>query len=113
MPPPTDFNLSAMDTLRAKVTEGINLASAAKTAVAEYVISQDTFPTTNAEAGLTGTITGSYVSGVTVGANGIITATYSGPSEIDGKTIVFTPTTTSGSVTWVCDTGGTAAKNFC
>ena len=39
-------------TVRAKVTEGLNLAAAAKLAVAETFASNGKFPTSNPEAGL-------------------------------------------------------------
>ena len=101
-------------TLRAKVSEGINLASAAKTGVAEYYISQGSLPSTNASAGLASasSIAGSYVSSVAVGAdgNGVITVTYSSSvSELKGKKILFTPSTANaGSVTWQCSAGSPA-----
>ena len=40
-------------TVRAQVTEGLNLAAAAKTAVAESFTSNQTWPTDNTTAGLT------------------------------------------------------------
>ena len=57
-------------TNRAKVSEGLQLAAGAKTAVSEYYSSQAVWPTTNSEAGIAaaGTITGNNVSSVTVGA---------------------------------------------
>ena len=92
-------------TTRAKVTEGINLASSAKTGVSEYYQSQGSLPTNNSDAGLPaeGDITGNNVSEVKV-ANGVITVTFSG-SPISGSTLQFSPTTGAGSITWSC-TGG-------
>src|SRR5882724_763304 len=64
--------------VRAKVSEGLNLAAAAKTAVAEYYSSKGVYPTTNALAGLptSSSIQGNNVSDVAV-ASGLITITYS------------------------------------
>ena len=93
-------------TTRAKVTEGISLASSAKTGVSEFYQSQGTLPTSNDQAGLPaqGDITGNNVRQVAVGTGGIITTTYSG-TPIDGETIIFTPTTGAGSITWACTCG--------
>src|SRR5690606_26333471 len=60
-------------TIRARVAEGVNLAAAARTAVAEYRISQDKFPSSNAQAGLEDTIKSQYVSEVKVRENGDVT----------------------------------------
>jgi len=92
-------------TVRAKVTEGLNVASAAKTAVSETFQSSGSFPTTNSGAGLPATIASTYVTSVAVGTAGAITITYANPSEIAAKTIILTPTDASGTVTWTC-TGG-------
>jgi len=97
-------------TTRAKVSEGIGMAAAAKTAVAEARISTGSFPGTNAAAGIAGTITSTYVTSVGVGASGVISVTMNTTSGAPG-TIVFTPTLgTTGSVTWTCNTGTVADK---
>jgi type IV pilus assembly protein PilA len=101
-------------TVRAKVTEGLNLAGGAKTAVAETYQSNGTFPASNTAAGLSGTITGTYVKTVTVKAGGIITATFGtnlgGNPTANSTTLILTPTATSGSITWKCS--GTAANKY-
>jgi type IV pilus assembly protein PilA len=96
-------------TVRAKVTEGINLASAAKAAVAESVISNGRFPPSNISAGLPTdvSITGKYVTGVAVGAGGLITITYTdtnvgGNMTAATNTLNLQPATTAGSVIWSC-----------
>ena len=67
-------------TVRARVTEGINLASAAKTAVAEFYNSSSpqAFPTSNSQAGIADSITSKFVGSLVVGTAGVITVTYSG-----------------------------------
>jgi len=88
-------------TRRAKVTEGISLASGAKTAVTEYFSSTSTWPTTNASAGLASGISTDVVSSVSVGASGVITVTFT--SEVDsGESIILTPSSGSGAITWAC-----------
>ena len=97
---------------RAKVSEGLSLASGAKTAVTEFVMANATFPTSNGEAGLaTGTdISGNNVSSVSVGADGVITITYSA-TNIANSTITMTPTTSAGGVEWTCG-GGDLSQEF-
>jgi type IV pilus assembly protein PilA len=96
-------------TVRAKVSEGMNLAGAAKLAVAEYRNSNGKFPT-QASSGISSTITGNNVSGVTIGGSGRITITYSNDSAISTNTVILVPTFTTGSVTWACTEGTVAPK---
>ena len=92
--------------VRAKVSEGINLAGASKLAVAETYSSTGVFPASNASAGLPAdtSISGKYVQKVTVGnPAGLITITYTGAEpKISGKTLKLSPSTTAGAVKWVC-----------
>ena len=95
-------------------TSGINLGIAkafarhgAKLAVAEFRSATGPFPGSYQSAGISATITGNNVSGVDVGANGLITVTYSGPAVIAGNQLMLKPSFTGGSVTWNC-TSGTA-----
>lgn len=98
-------------TVRAKVTEGLSLASAGKTAVSEFFASTGNLPSTNASAGLSGptSINGNHVRSVTVNAGGEITVAYSG-NPIDGNTIILSPTTAGGGVKWACNTGDLEGK---
>lgn len=95
-------------TIRARVSEGVNLAAAARTAVAEYRISQNGWPKDNSAAGLDANIESQYVESVDV-ADGVITILYRnlGNKDADGGTIVFTPAFANGSVVWRCDDGST------
>jgi len=92
--------------IRAQVSEGLSLATAAKSAVWEYATDRGLFPTDNAEAGLVSasSISGKYVSKVTV-TNGLIIATFNSTTanaNIHGATVVLSPITTEGSVIWSC-----------
>ena len=100
-------------TKRSHVTEGLALASTAKLSVAEYYSSEGSFPISNAKAGLVSAtdITGNAVNSVSIGTSGVITITYNDKVE-SGKTIVLTPSATSGgSVKWDC-TGGNINGNY-
>jgi len=98
-------------TTRAKISEGIGLAAAAKSAVAEFRVSQADWPSTNARAGLDATINSQYVSAVTVN-NQTITVTFlSSSGATAGSTIVFNGTFSSGTVDWFC-TGGDVRSSY-
>jgi type IV pilus assembly protein PilA len=92
-------------TIRAQVTEGLNLADGWKTQAAEYFANNGTFPTTaQVTASGQGASTGKYVSGITSNA-GAITITYGlqANSVILGKTLVLNAyTNTNSDVVWVC-----------
>ncbi len=94
-------------TIRAKVTEGLSLASAGKTAVSEYFASNGTLPGDNATAGMADStdISGNSVSSVEVAANGVITVTFSA-NQIAGSTLALTPAASGGKVVWDCASGG-------
>lgn len=93
--------------VRARVSEVINVGSNAKTAVAEYRIAKGSMPTSNATAGVT-SIVSQYVSGLAVGANGVITITGNQTNLGSGAAfaIVLTPTFANGAVKWTCTSTG-------
>jgi len=98
-------------TIRAQVSEGINLSAGAKAAVTEFFQDRGVLPGDNNEAGVASAdeIVGKYVTGVAVGANGVITVTYGSQANnaINGQNIELVPDTTNpGSVTWLCRTAG-------
>ncbi len=102
-------------TVRARVSEGLNVATATKTGVSETRLSTGTFPTTNADAGVSLTISSTYVTAVTVGTDGTILITYdAGTGKIPeleaNNTIELIPTFTNGTVRWECNTGSVVSK---
>jgi type IV pilus assembly protein PilA len=104
-------------TIRAQVTEGLNLADGWKTSVSEFYAQNGTFPAsvTNTAGSASNTImyaagasTGKYVSGVTV-VKGAITVTYSNATPyvankaINGSTLALTPyLSANNDIVWVC-----------
>lgn len=90
-------------TKRAKVSEGLVLADAAKLAVSESYQTRGAWPTDNATAGYnTGKST--YVTGIGVSGNGVITITYQHiGTGIDNNTIKLTPSDTGGAIQWSCN----------
>ena len=91
-------------TKRANVTEGLSLASAAKTSVTEFYNAKGYLPANNSSAGIAmnTSINGNAVTGVTIGAPaGLITIAYNA-KVIAGGTLVVSPITTVGGVRWTC-----------
>ena len=102
--------------IRARVTEGLNLAAPAKTAVSETAHSTGTLPATNAAAGYQPPATGTVPNVTSINISntpsaGSITITY--PASAGDGTIILTPTldTTTRHITWTC-TGGTLNARF-
>ena len=102
-------------TIRAQVSEGLNLVAGSKAAVTEFYQDQGRYPANQAEAGLANAtdINGNYVQQVAVTANtGVLTVTYSNTgnqsanANINTATLIMTPTDSGGSIDWDC-TGGT------
>jgi type IV pilus assembly protein PilA len=123
-------------TVRSKITEGINLASAAETAVSEAFESNGTAGLTATANSWVSTASASkYVSSVAVDATGFITVAYIGGTTAggisqltNGAKIFFIPSvnvggthtqlvnvgTNSGSIDWACvsSTNSTASTTF-
>ena len=105
-------------TIRAQVSEGLNLAGGAKAAVSEYTMDTGEFPADNLEAGMSAatTISGKYVTGVDVedGADGLITVTYGNSAHalLRTNTLLLSGVTSAGSVKWICRSDTIADKHL-
>jgi type IV pilus assembly protein PilA len=117
-------------TVRAKVTEGLNLADSAKTSVAEGFQSNGANGiTAAASAWLAGFTPTKYVSGIVItAANGSITVTYgAATAQLNTFTVILTPQinvggayvtldligTNSGNIDWACSsTSNTTSTTF-
>jgi type IV pilus assembly protein PilA len=103
-------------TIRAKVSEGLNLASAAKTAVSETFSSEGRFMAQdNASYGLPQdtSISGEHVRSVGINDTaGQIKVEYTslGGDVTAGDGITLTPSTAAGSIRWLCEPDGLPTK---
>jgi len=107
-------------TIRAQVSEGLNLSGGAKAAVSEFSMDTGRFPSDNTTAGIAVNATdinGKYVTQVGVGvtggvANGVINVTYGNDANaaLTGANLVLSPSTNGGSVEWTCRTGATVIQ---
>jgi type IV pilus assembly protein PilA len=104
-------------TIRAKVTEGLNLADSAKTAVAESYQSGDITGVTAAANSWNSNFTATkYVQTIGIGtATGIITVTFAAATpQISGLTLKLSPyiggvalaTNQTGNIDWACTSAG-------
>jgi len=94
--------------IRAQVTEGMSLATGAKTAVWDFVSNTGRYPPNNQSAGLAtnASIIGTYVSNVDV-TNGLVKVkfqTAKANSHISAGSVylALSPISHSGSITWTC-----------
>ena len=92
-------------TIRAQVTEGLNLASGSKVAVTEYYQDTGGWPVDNLTAGVEDelNIRGKYTTQVTI-AGQAITVTFgnSANTKILGGTLTLTAIDNTGAVEWGC-----------
>lgn len=100
-------------TVRAQITEGLNMAAGAKAPIVDAYTNSGTAPADRTAAGMSpnaGDTSGSYVSAVAI-TNGRLDVTFSGPrahQAIFGQTVSLTPYETNGNtVIWRC---GNAAQ---
>lgn len=100
-------------TIRAKVSEVIGLAAAAKTSVSEYYISQQDMPGNPTQAGInTSAAQSDFVSAIAYsdgGSVGRLTYTVTGLAPATG-TLIFRGTGDANGVSWVCTSGTLQAK---
>ena len=96
--------------IRARVTEGLSLGSAAKLAVSETTISNNALPLNQATTGYESPTATKNVASVAIAdKTGVITITYT-PVAGNG-TLELVPTLhSSGELTWTCTGGSLAGK---
>lgn len=98
-------------TIRARVTEGLEMASSAKLAVSETAMTNNALPATQAETGYTTPAATVNVTSITItNVTATIVITYT--AAAGAGTIILAPTlTANGDVTWTC-TGGTLLAKY-
>ncbi|MDH3747998.1 MAG: pilin [Gammaproteobacteria bacterium] len=96
-------------TVRAQVSEGLNLTGPLQSAIAEYYNDYGAYPTDNGDAGLDAATnySGKYVDGISV--NGAVISIQYGKdanAQINGETVTLTAAPNLGSMNWDCASGG-------
>ena len=94
---------------RAKIAEGMTLASGLKLGASEYFALNSAWPAANASVGIAGSITGNSVSSAVLtlpASTSVITVTFSSDVTIDAGSapaaIVLTADGSGGSIKWTC-----------
>ena len=95
-------------TIRARVSEAVNLGSAAKTAVAEFYNANGSMPTSADSAGYTSPST-ELVQGIAIAqtnaSNGVVTVTLTNSTKLGaaaGGTLSLNATASGNAVSWTC-----------
>ena len=101
-------------TIRAQVSEGLTLASGAKSALWDFISETGRLPPNNTSAGLPapGSISGNYVTTVDV-AGGIVEVTYGNRANvaINGQTLEMSVLAGNGAIKWNCTGGSLQARH--
>ena len=99
--------------IRARVTEGLNLADIAKLAVSEATTASSALPKTQAITGYTSPAPTPNVASVTIADDGTadITITYTKAAG-DGTLILTPKLQENGDLTWTCNAGGTLLPKY-
>ncbi|KGP62740.1 pilus assembly protein [Legionella norrlandica] len=97
--------------IRARVVEGLEMASAAKLAVVEKSLIDNALPANQAETGYVTPAPTANVLSIVIGAQGVITITYT--AKAGNGTITLVPTVDANNriLTWDC-TGGTLISRY-
>ncbi len=102
-------------TVRAKISEGMSVASPVLQAVGEYYSANSGLPDSNTAARIisAGSYASDYISSVTVSTGGVVEVDFSLTELGAADKLIFVPSTVSGgSVTWDCATDTTIEKRF-
>jgi len=97
-------------TRRTHVSEGINLGALVKTAISEYYLSENIWPTDNATVGIapSNQMIGNAVKRISVNES-VITVTYNA-KVTDDSTVLFKGQVVGSSFIWTCNGGTVLAK---
>ena len=102
-------------TIRAQVSEGLNLSGPLKNAVATYVIDRGAFPANNADAALLppANYTGNYVDSISVTGDTIsIVFGNDANAQISGQVLNLVAVNNGGSVSWDCMSAGVISDTY-
>lgn len=101
--------------VRAQVSEGLNLSGPLQNAVAEFHNDSGLFPNNNADAALypPDAYTGLYVDSISV-SGAVISIQYGNQAsaKISGETVTITAVEDLGSLTWSCASGGVISESY-
>lgn len=94
-------------TIRGQVSEGLQLSSGLRTRIMEHYWARNAWPADNAATGLSGTISGTFISQIN-SSNGLVAVTYGSLANaaIAGEVLGIAPALApSLDIAWVCGRG--------
>ena len=101
--------------IRAQISEGLNLVGPLKNAVTEYHEQNGAYPADNVAAAIAppASYSGNYVAAMSI-TGPVISIQFGNDANaiITGRTITLTASSNSGSMTWVCASGGAISTNY-
>ncbi len=95
--------------IKARVVEGLSLATPAKIAVAETVMTEHKLPDSQETTGFESPSPTLNVKAITIGSGGVISINYT-PLAGDGTILLVPSLKQNGELTWTCNTGSLRAK---
>ena len=102
-------------TVRAKMSEAVTAAAAAKASVSEFIVSQNKLPSTPESAGFSTNIDSKYVQSVKWESSNIavyVTDDVGGGISDGAQALLLSPATTNGAVNWTCKKGSGVAEKY-
>jgi len=95
--------------IRARITEGLEMGTAAQRAITETSLTNNALPESQGETSYSSPSPTKNVSSITIGTQGLVTITYTPLAH--GGTIILSPKlATTGEVTWDCKGGSVLPK---
>lgn len=88
-------------TIRARITEGLTISTLYQIGVSDYVLKNRKFPQSTIDLGITQDVHSKFVRNIGI-ENGMIIITFTGTSEIEGKSVVYKPSISNNNVVWEC-----------
>lgn len=96
--------------IRARIADGLHLASSAEQSVAEYAFTYNVLPASQDQTFYVPTVGTTNVESISIGLNGVITITYT--ALAGNGTIILTPLLLgNGDIAWDCK-GGTVVSEY-
>lgn len=100
-------------TTRARISEGLVLAKDYQHQVDTYFSLNQKLPNSNIEIEMTEEVATSYIASISVIKNGKVVITYANNEQINGKSIVLTPSVNDeNSIVWKCNSADFTKKIF-
>jgi type IV pilus assembly protein PilA len=96
---------------RAEVARAIQDSERYRRKLVDFYSEHGTLPSSNAELGVPEAVVSLHIASLTLGPGGVMTMEMRGKPQLDGQTIIWTPTIVDDAVAWRCDGGSLANRH--